>query len=92
MFEKAKAFIAARKMELLMLVASGAVFAESYVDFGNLSATLSDIGTVLFPGLVQLIVGAVPALIVIAVVGLSGLSVTASLSRVSSRSSIGSLR
>jgi hypothetical protein len=52
-----------------MLVASGAVFAESYVDFGNLSATLSDIGTVLFPGLVQLIVGAVPALIVIAVVG-----------------------
>ena len=68
MFEKIKAFISARKYEILALTAAGSVL-SGYVDFTCLSATLSDIGTVLFPGLVQLIVGAVPALIVIAVVG-----------------------
>jgi hypothetical protein len=68
MFEKVKSFVAQRKIELITLFASGSVLA-SYVDFSNLSDTLTEIGTVLFPGLINLIVGAVPALIIIAVVG-----------------------
>lgn len=71
MFEKVKSFIAQKKFELIVFAAtvgSGAL-ASGYVNFTDLANTLSDIGTVLFPGLVALIVGAVPALIIIAVVG-----------------------